>query len=811
MPSPAPSPLPDFWPHRQDIAATKASDILRTVGRAQLHWFCGTGKTRLAIATARKLGARRVCVVAPALALVYHHLTEWGEHWTEMPRWAFCSELMSSADGQDIAASTSREDARAFLNQSEGVVFTTYHSLRELAPLATQNFDLLILDEAHCTCGKNGHAFGFGLDPAFPARHRLSLTATPKYLSEDEASDNFSMGDEAVYGPVADVLPYREAQQNGLLCDYRLVVADLGESSLATANQRLWRMAAEMLSLMKDHGLRRAISCHSRVIDAQAFQRILRKMAPGRNICHVNGEMSAREQLAEIDSFRGADHSIITNVQCLNQGINVPAVDLVFFADPKHTDIGIVQAIGRALRRDPDRPGKVACVGLPLHGHATHEFAKLRHVLRTLGFADQRVQAWLETRPAKAAGEDFGSQAPSWISVRTAEAKHWKNVLKRAQPRMTFLTKIDPEAFARAVRAQGRGGSRARPMEADYARIFYDMQSDSVRSFPSVAGNYLPLRKVLGPTAIFGDLADPKVREAMRRRKLTLSRLEDLTGIGSRRLTRLIFSRTFLISPLEQELLQRVLGLTSVRWRTFTAPPPDTPIENGLFLNPKSCRDDGARGRIKWLRACCSAYGVTRSCLSTLRVCPEDARSFARFVSRGHLARFALTQEREYWLRRYLGHTGTPARLVFKRAGLRAMTAMEVLARVDSYFWPFVRNLPAAPGFREPIPGGEGDPMPNQTELGPEMPSDGPSGVEQMIKDEHVLTLDRVLAQCASPAERVVLGFMTGYGAPATAATDYLDDLILRSQASTERVLERRRPGAGLRKMVELEPFQPTW
>ena len=41
----------------------------------------------------------------------------------------------------------------------------------------------------------------------------------------------------------------------------------------------------------------------------------------------------------------------MTNARCLTEGVDVPAIDCVMFADPKQSRIDIVQAAGRALRQ----------------------------------------------------------------------------------------------------------------------------------------------------------------------------------------------------------------------------------------------------------------------------------------------------------------------------------------------------------------------------------------------------------------------------------------------------------------------------
>ena len=49
--------------------------------------------------------------------------------------------------------------------------------------------------------------------------------------------------------------------------------------------------------------------------------------------------------------FVGYSRALMTNARCLTEGVDIPAIDCVMFADPKQSRIDIVQAAGRALRR----------------------------------------------------------------------------------------------------------------------------------------------------------------------------------------------------------------------------------------------------------------------------------------------------------------------------------------------------------------------------------------------------------------------------------------------------------------------------
>ena len=57
---------------------------------------------------------------------------------------------------------------------------------------------------------------------------------------------------------------------------------------------------------------------------------------------------------------------ILTNARCLTEGIDVPSLDAIVFADPRRSQIDIVQAVGRVMRTNPDSSNKVGRIIIPL-------------------------------------------------------------------------------------------------------------------------------------------------------------------------------------------------------------------------------------------------------------------------------------------------------------------------------------------------------------------------------------------------------------------------------------------------------------
>jgi hypothetical protein len=106
---------------------------------------------------------------------------------------------------------------------------------------------------------------------------------------------------------------------------------------------------------VEETGAKRAITFHSRVSSAKEFSagssRGIGQFLHDFSIFHVNGGQKSSERKHLIQAFREARNGLITNARCLTESIDVPAVDMVAFIDPRHSKIDIAQATGRAMRK----------------------------------------------------------------------------------------------------------------------------------------------------------------------------------------------------------------------------------------------------------------------------------------------------------------------------------------------------------------------------------------------------------------------------------------------------------------------------
>ena len=69
---------------------------------------------------------------------------------------------------------------------------------------------------------------------------------------------------------------------------------------------------------------------------------------------HIDGGMNASEKEAKIQWLKAEPPAdtckILSNVRCLSEGVDVPALDAVLFLTPRNSQVDVVQSVGRVMR-----------------------------------------------------------------------------------------------------------------------------------------------------------------------------------------------------------------------------------------------------------------------------------------------------------------------------------------------------------------------------------------------------------------------------------------------------------------------------
>jgi predicted helicase len=128
------------------------------------------------------------------------------------------------------------------------------------------------------------------------------------------------------------------------------------------------RLLAVQKAIRETHASK-VITFHSRVRSAKEFAREtptgIGHYLSHFSVDHVNGEMPTSERHSILKGFAGDGKLLVTNARVLTEGVDLPAVDMVVFVDPRRGRIDIAQAMGRAMRRPPQSSKQFGYVVVP--------------------------------------------------------------------------------------------------------------------------------------------------------------------------------------------------------------------------------------------------------------------------------------------------------------------------------------------------------------------------------------------------------------------------------------------------------------
>ena len=426
--------------NHQSLAIDKAKNFylndLKSKGKI-IH-PCGSGKSLTAYWLARKLNAKKILIALPSLALVNQTLNSWSRQaladGLEIDYIVICSDqdtsqlddpLMNTHD-LGISVTTDYASVNKFLKNETNkikVVLTTYQSGEVICAASREIgfvFDMGIYDEAHKTTGDKNKKFALLVqDQNISIKKKLFMTATERQFKGD--SDNLiSMDDENLYGEVIDQLSFRRAleEKPPILCDYKVITVAVTKRDIERViiDNKLTKANGKECSFIEDGAtiaalithrklsldrqIKHTISFHKSIKRAQEFRHMNNNLNTYFNnhqldTYHVSGKMGTTQRNYELEKFVASPSSIITNARCLTEGVDIPAVDAILFADPKQSLIDIVQASGRAMRTHKSKSLGYIIIPVILDEKSDDKvndaFRQLVNIVAALGLNDERI------------------------------------------------------------------------------------------------------------------------------------------------------------------------------------------------------------------------------------------------------------------------------------------------------------------------------------------------------------------------------------------------------------------------------------
>ena len=321
-------------------------------------------------------------------------------------------EIPATTDPEKLGLAMADRQTRSAGGLS--VVFATYQSIQVIAEAQKKHnaphFDLIVCDEAHRTTGatlagaEESNFVKVHDNDIIAGNKRLYMTATPRIFSDTVVSrareveaSLASMNDESLFGPVFHYLSFGKAVEQRLLSDYKVVVLKIDEGTISAgvqsaladdSNELKLDDATKIIGCYKalakqglkrdlraDSGpMRRALAfCNSiknsrliknefaRVVEEYIEQEQGREeQGPERELLpceveHIDGTFRAKERGRLLDWLRDGSQDggcrILSNARVLSEGVDVPALDAILFLHPRKSQIDVVQAVGRVMRR----------------------------------------------------------------------------------------------------------------------------------------------------------------------------------------------------------------------------------------------------------------------------------------------------------------------------------------------------------------------------------------------------------------------------------------------------------------------------
>ena len=241
----------------------------------------------------------------------------------------------------------------------------------------------------------------------FPATYRLYQTATPRIYGKSTISEIDprwevrSMNDEATFGPELFRLSYRDAVERNLLSDYRIIAWAIGDSESKDATRiaeqlnkeandqnsekpkwttalamRALTMAAFLAGVLPNTQIKSMIAFCNRTkyssdlvnaIQSQPVREWVAKyfeiqgldVVPNLyKVAHVDASHATtvrNEVLNDLSTATIDSPFAISNVGIFGEGTDSPDLSAVAFLQPRKSPVDVIQAVGRVMRKSPNK------------------------------------------------------------------------------------------------------------------------------------------------------------------------------------------------------------------------------------------------------------------------------------------------------------------------------------------------------------------------------------------------------------------------------------------------------------------------
>jgi superfamily II DNA or RNA helicase len=262
--------------------------------------------------------------------------------------------------------------------------------------------DLIILDEAHNTVGsgKNNdqkyHHDLFKRNDNFMASKYLFMTATPLILKHKNPisvintdETNYSMNNEKMYGNIFYSYSFAQGIKDNVITNFQTLFLEQNDEFINKENnkqkfiedkQKILNLSKKeqenkyfndicslFIELMVKYNFKKTIIYIKNQNNAEKIKNILDniKNKIKFDIYKIVSDTPNGQRRDDENKFKKSERAVLIAVNIYNEGVDIPCIDSVMFAEERLSSTTIVQNIGRCLRLDNNNKNKIGYVILP--------------------------------------------------------------------------------------------------------------------------------------------------------------------------------------------------------------------------------------------------------------------------------------------------------------------------------------------------------------------------------------------------------------------------------------------------------------
>lgn len=321
-------------PNFMQRKALKELNRYRAVGtnRALVVAAAGSGKTYLAAFDALNFNPKRLLYIVHEGSILKKSLETF-------------QDVFGSSVSYGIYSGTNKESDADF------VFATNITMCKTLELFAKDEFDYIIIDECHHATADTYKKIISYFEPEF----LLGLTATPERMDNQDVFDLFDQNvpyelrlRDAIVNDL--VVPFKYYGIRDQLVDYGLSANEERRLTAQMANDEHCDFIASKIEEHRPQGKLKALAFCRNVTHARMMCEV---MGERYKTAYLTGRNDIGERVRAYNDLQNdsADLEILFTVDILNEGVDIPGVNMVLFLRPTESSTIFIQQLGRGLRK----------------------------------------------------------------------------------------------------------------------------------------------------------------------------------------------------------------------------------------------------------------------------------------------------------------------------------------------------------------------------------------------------------------------------------------------------------------------------